>query len=123
MILAGDFNTNVLDFEQNRKVQNYVNLMFQFGLVPTIDTPGRVTDKTISYIQKQDHTITSSIYSNDFKTVIIRTDISDHFPIIYAFKLRSPMSSENHQRNRYLHKHIINESSKATLKRQLRETS
>ena len=82
-----------------------------------------MTNKTISYNQKQDHIITSSIYSNDFKTVIIRTDISDHFPVIYTFKLRSSMSSENHQRNRYLHKHITNESSKATLKRQLRETS
>ena len=62
-----------------------------------------------------------SIYN--FKTGIIKTDISDHFPIIYAFKLRSSMSSENHQKDRYLHKRIINESSKATFKRRLRETS
>ena len=33
------------------------------------------------------------------------------------------MSSENHQKNRYLHKRITNESSKATFKRWLRETS
>ena len=33
------------------------------------------------------------------------------------------MSSENHPKNRYLHKRIINESSKATFKRRLRETS
>ena len=33
------------------------------------------------------------------------------------------MSSENHQKNIYLHKLIINESSKATFKRRLRETS
>ena len=37
LILAGDFNSNVEDFEQNKKVQNFVNLMFQFGLVPTIN--------------------------------------------------------------------------------------
>ena len=36
VILAGDFNLNVLDFEQNKKVQNFANLMFQFRLVPTI---------------------------------------------------------------------------------------
>ena len=83
VILAGDFNINVLDFEQNNKVQNFVNLMFQFGLVPTINKPTRVTNKTISAI---DHIIINSIYSNDFKTGIIKTDISDHFPIIYAFK-------------------------------------
>ena len=86
MIFAGDFNINVLDFEQNKNVQNFVNLMFQFGLVPTINKPTRVTNKTISAI---DHIITNSIYNNNFKTGIIKTDISDHFPIIRAFKLRS----------------------------------
>ena len=55
--------------------------------------------------------------------MIIRTDISDHFPITYAFKLRSSMSSENHQKNRYLYKPIINESSKATFNRPIRKTS
>ena len=121
MILAGDFNINVLDFEQNKKVQNFVNLMFQFGLVPTINKPTRVTNKTISAI---DYIITNFIYNNDFKTAIIRTDISDHFPITYTFKLRSCMCSENHQKkNRYLHKRIINESSKATFKHRLRKTS
>ena len=80
-----------------------------------------MTNKTISAI---DHIITNSIYNNDFKTEKIKTDISDHFPIIYVFKLRSSMSSENHQKkNRYLHKRIINECSKATFKRRLRETS
>ena len=72
-----------------------INLMFQFGLVPTINKPTRVTNKAISAI---DHIITNSIYNNDFKTGIIKTDISGHFPIIYAFKLRSSMSSENHQK-------------------------
>ena len=31
--------------------------------------------------------IANSIYDNDFKSAIIRTDISDHFPSTYAFKL------------------------------------
>ena len=114
MILAGDFNINVLDFEKNKKVQNFVNLMFQFGLVPTINKPTGVTNKTISAIG---HIIADSIYNKDFETGIIKTDIFDHFPVIYAFKLRSSMSSENYQKNRYLHKRIINETSKATFKR------
>ena len=95
MILAGDFNLNVLDFEQNKKVQNFVNLMFQFGLIPSINKPTRVTNETISAI---DQIITNYIYNKDFKTGIIKTDISDHFPVIYTFKLRSSMSSENHQK-------------------------
>ena len=74
VILARDFNINVLEIEQNKKVQNFVNLMFQFGLVPTINKPTRVTNKTLSAI---DHIIKNSIYNNDFKTAIIRTAISE----------------------------------------------
>ena len=44
VILAGDFNINVLNFEQNKNFQNFFNLMFQFGLVPTINKPTRVTN-------------------------------------------------------------------------------
>ena len=80
---------------KNKEVQNFVSLMFQFGLVPLINKPTRVTNKTISAI---DHKITNSIYNNNFKTAITRTDISDHFSITYVFKLRSSMSSENHQK-------------------------
>ena len=80
--MAGDFNINLLHFEQNKKVQNFINLMFQFGLVPTTNKP-KVTKDTISAI---DHIITNSIINNEFKTAILTADISDHFPIISAFK-------------------------------------
>ena len=30
IVLAGDFNLNVLDFENNKKVQNFINLMFRY---------------------------------------------------------------------------------------------
>ena len=33
--LAGDFNLNVPDFENNKKVQNFINLMFRYGKIPT----------------------------------------------------------------------------------------
>ena len=72
MILAGDFKINVMNFEQNQKFQHFVNLIFQFGLVPTINKPTRVSNTTISEI---DHLITNSINKNDSKTVIIRTYI------------------------------------------------
>ena len=91
VILAGDFAINVLEFEQNKKVHNFVNLMFQFGLVPAINKATKVTSKTIwnwSY-----KLIINSIYNSNFKTAIKRTDVSDHFPITHAFKLS--MSSEN----------------------------
>ena len=82
-MLAGNFNINLLHFEQNKKVQNFINLMFRFGLVSTANKPTRIAKDTISAI---DHIITNSIINNEFKAAILRADISDHFPIIYLFK-------------------------------------
>ena len=36
IVLAGNFNLNLLDFENNRKVQDFINLMFRYGMIPTM---------------------------------------------------------------------------------------
>ena len=51
-------------------------------MIPTINTPTRVTKKTGTTI---DHIITNSFVENTFKTAIIKTDVSDHFPICIFF--------------------------------------
>ena len=43
IVLAGDFNLNVLDFENNKKVQNFKNLVFRYGMIRIINKPIRVT--------------------------------------------------------------------------------
>ena len=35
VILMGDFNINLLDFDKNKRVQSFWNLMFQFSMIPT----------------------------------------------------------------------------------------
>ena len=76
--MAGDFQINLLYFEQNKKVQNFINLMFQSGLVSTTNKLTRITKDTISAI---DHIITNSIINSEFRTAILTADISDHFPL------------------------------------------
>ena len=90
ILLAGDFNINLFQFEQNKTFQNFIALMFQFGLVPTTNKPTRITKYTISDI---DHIITNSIINNESKSAILTAGISDHFPIIYAFKLKRNLIS------------------------------
>ena len=84
IVLAGDFNLNVLDFENNKKVENFINLMFRYGMIPTINKPTRVTANTATAI---DHIITNVIIDTDFKTGILKSCISDHFAIILAFQI------------------------------------
>ena len=67
-----------------KKVQSFVNLMFRFGMIPTINKPTRVTRHTATAI---DHVFTNTIMGNiEIKAAIVKTDISDHFPIIFATK-------------------------------------
>ena len=82
--LAGDFNINLLDFQTNKKVQSFVNLMFGFSMIPTINKPTRVTKHTATAI---DNIITNCIINSDFKSAIVKTDLSDHFPIIFINEL------------------------------------
>ena len=46
IILARDFNINLLDFDANKKDQNFVNLMFRFGMILANQF---VIFKTLSY--------------------------------------------------------------------------
>ena len=38
-MFAGDFNINVLDYEYNRKVKSFFDLMYQHNLIPIINKP------------------------------------------------------------------------------------
>ena len=87
--------------------------MFQIGLVPTTNKPTRVTKETISAI---DHIITNSVINNEFKNEILKSDISEHFPIIYGFKLKTKLDIPKTQ---FLCKRIINENPMKAFKSRL----
>ena len=78
--------------------------LFQLGLVSTTNKPTRITKDTIAAI---DHIITNSLINNELKTSILTANISDLFPIIYAFKLRTKLDIPKTQ---FLYKCIINEN-------------
>ena len=79
--MADDFNMNLLDFKQNKKVQNFLNIMFGHSMMPVINKPTRVTKNTATAI---DHIFINSVTTTKFKTGIIKSDISDHFPIFFV---------------------------------------
>ena len=80
IIMAGDFKMNLLDFGQNKKVQNLLNIMFGHSMMPVINEPPRVTKNTATAI---DHIFINSVTTTKFKTGIIKSDISIHFPIFF----------------------------------------
>ena len=115
--MVGDFNINVLDFNESKMVQNFVNLMFRHGLIPTINKPTRVTRNTATAI---DHIITNSVINAEFKAAIIKTDISDHFPIFFIFKC---VVDSTEAREEFIYKRNYSSNSIETFKQKLREVN
>ena len=69
---------NTLDYSTNSKIKNFVNLIFSNGLISLISKPTRITKSSITCI---DHIYTNSYINYDITAGIVKTDISDHFPI------------------------------------------
>ena len=83
IVLAGNFNIN-LDFETNKNVQDFLSLMFHYNVIPLTNKQTQVTRHSAKTI---DHIITNSVTDhNGFKSAIIKTNLSDHFPIVFAIK-------------------------------------
>ena len=117
MILAGDFNINALDYEQNKKVQSFFNLMYRYNMIPTINKPTRVGKNSATAI---DHIIANCIADCQFKTTILKTDVADHFPIAMALKTDEPVHQNQKVQN--VHKRNYDEKAIESFKQLLRET-
>ena len=72
-------------------------------MIPTINKPTRVTKKTKT---ATDHIIASSIVEPTFKTAIIESDVSDHFPICIFIPSANLFAKSDVI---YQHKRIIND--------------
>ena len=101
MILAGYFNINASDYDQNKKAQSFFNLMYRYNMIPTINKPTRAGKKSATAI---DHIIANCIVDRQFKTAILKTDVTAHFPIAMALKTDEPVHQSQevqsvHKRN------------------------
>ena len=81
VIMGGNFNMNLLDFEQNKKVENFLNIMFCHSMMSVINKPTHVTMNAATAI---DHILINSVTTTKFNTEIIKSDISDDCPIFFV---------------------------------------
>ena len=72
VMLAGYFNMNVLEYEYNKKAKRFFNVMCQRNLVLTINKSRRIGR------------------NSDFETAILKTDVTDHFPVVITMKIYGP---------------------------------
>lgn len=83
VIISGDININLLNYKNNNKTLEYLNLFRSHNFLSLINKPTRVRDNSHTLI---DHTW-SNDYANFVSGSIILNHISDHFPTISNFKL------------------------------------
>ena len=81
VIMAGDFNMNLLDLKQYKEVQNFVNIIFGHNMMLIINKPTDITKKTATSI---DHIFINSVTVSKLKTGIIKSEILDHLPIFFV---------------------------------------
>ena len=81
LFLFFHFNLNVLDFENNKKVQNFINLMFCYGMISTIKRP----HTTIRIMANM--ATANVIINTDFKTRILKIRVSERFDIMLVFQI------------------------------------
>ena len=103
--LVRDLNLNLIDYQSNAKVRNFVNLIFQHSLVPIVNKPTRVTKNNATLI---DCIITNSFTDQENLTGILKTDISDYFP---NFNISMKRGLDSNDKKVTIKKRIINADS------------
>ena len=91
-------------------------MLFEHGLIPVINKPTRITKRSATAI---DHIITNTIINTNIKTGIIKSDISDHFPI---FLIANP-ELDSHPLDTTILKRLIDEKSTNNFKTLLSEVN
>ena len=80
IILLGDLNINLLNFNQHSQTKEYLEMLISRGFLPIIILPTRIFDSSATLI---DHIFTN-IQSEIYQSFIIMSDLSDHFPVIFV---------------------------------------
>ena len=93
------------------KIKNFVNFAFQNNLTPLINKPTTVTRTNATAI---DHILTNAFLKKQIETRIIKTEISDDFPI---FLITDTITlGEIKNKRTLLYKRTINTSTKENFK-------
>ena len=107
IIFSSDLNIKVLDYESTKTVQHFLSSMFQYNMIPTINKPTRITGNTTAAV---DNIITNTVISGIHRrTVILKTDISNHPNFPFVFALNTCEKSNPEVKAQFIYKCIYRE--------------
>ena len=83
ILLAGDFNIDLLNYEKDIHSQKLIDLMANHGFIQTVSRPTRITDHSATLI---DH-VFSNIPDCITSTNLVTHDLSDHLGVVTSIAL------------------------------------
>ena len=89
ILLMGDFNIDLLNFESHPQTNFFIDNMISLGLIPLITKPTRISKESATLI---DHIYTNKINSSATSGIIL-TDIADHFGVFTLLSNNIPKKS------------------------------
>ena len=90
LILAGDFNINLLKIETHSSTRAFFNIMTSYQLMPTILRPTRITPYSASLIDN----IFVNFLSGSQESFVLVNDLSDHLPVMFCTDLHPRKQSK-----------------------------
>ena len=89
--MIGDFNMNCLKYHENAKIKYFHDSIFEKGAIPIINRPTRISEHSTGLI---DNILTTDTFNNSLKRGIIKSDVSDHFPMFFSIRLTNEKLQE-----------------------------
>jgi len=90
IILAGDFNINLLNHSSHSETETFLNIMYAHKILPMIKRPTRYGNCCATLIDN----IFTNLLAESLISGIILDDVSDHLPIFFASHNRLPVASK-----------------------------
>ena len=91
LILGIDHNLDLLKSNNHSATQNFLDILIDNGLLPTITWPTRITQQSATLI---DNIFISEVLQHNFDSAILIHDMSDHLPTLALMK-QTKMTDKN----------------------------
>ena len=105
-LLLGDFNIDLLRYNQHNITNDFLNTMFSHSFLPTINQPTRITSHTATSI---DNIFSNCLAQNDHTVSgILFADISDHLQVFTLI----PQQNQTDENPAVLTRRLINQQTK-----------
>ena len=90
--MIGHFNMNCLKYQENAKTKYFYDNIFEKGAIPIINWPTRISEDSASLI---DNILTTDVFNNSLKKGLIKSDVSDRFPVFFSIRLTKEKLQES----------------------------